>query len=96
MARSKKSSAATRALNSAIAEATAELRETVKRKDQEIAGLHSVIRQIVGIASAVSFVEARAIPAPMHHAPPPEVELPQGPRVDLSEEDNLGEGRWAP
>ena len=82
----------------AIAEETRELQDRIKAKDAEIAHLHGVISRIGGIVASVPLGEL----APRQPAPrlPEEVrqqiepEDSPGPSVDLSEEDDMGTGRW--
>lgn len=90
--RQPKTNAAEKALKQAIAEETAALQAVIRQRDSEIARLHTVLAQVGRIVGGV----AVAAPVAIAPAPQPEPEVPQVSPVELADDDNLGEGHWAP
>lgn len=90
-----RASRAEQALQRAIDEATSDLRTQIREKDSFIAQLQATLSRIVQIAGGVPQVtNAVAAPPPPLPPMPQEVEIPQGPAVELNPGDTLGEGRW--
>lgn len=91
-----KKTLAEKALRAAISEETGALLSELKAERAETTRLRGVLANIsaMAVANATSVPVGRSAPRPtvleVNETP-----LPQGPKVDLSEEDNLGEGRWA-
>lgn len=94
MKRSKasKKSIAEKALRQAIAEETSQLQGDLRAANATISQLHAVLRNISIMAhNAQGAAQAQTIaPLPLVVEAP----IPSGPSTDLSDEDNMGDGRW--
>ncbi len=99
MKRSKasKKSLAEKALRAAIAEETSDLQAQLRQRDAEIARLHGLLVRISEIASTGGLAPLAQPVNRMAHALPEIVQppIPEGPRVPLAGDDELGDGRWA-
>jgi len=91
---SKKLSVAERAVQAAVEEQTKGLRAEVDAACRRIARLESVLR---GISQSALAAVGEAVHVSLPPPPLPvvvEPEIPVGPAVELSPEDNMGAGRW--
>jgi hypothetical protein len=93
------STAAEKALARAVEDATADLRKQLSQAQARIRELEGVLGRIE--TAARNAQPSSPLPQPLASfvAPAPEpqedVTIPQGPAVELSDEDHLGDGRWA-
>lgn len=88
----------------AIARETEYLSQQIAEKDKRIRALEAALRGVSESALRAIGVSDSGKPPKLEQSGRPEIpkkitenelaDIPQGPAVDLDDEDNLGEGRW--